>query len=298
MFLLFEAMKKLLLALVLLFSIQSFSQEYIPMLQDGNKWGVVFCSWGECGGVRITEIIGEEAINGKVYKQLNSETCLLREENGIVYVLNDDLSEDVLLDFTLEVGDSFFPDDIRDNCLNMQISLPVEFRVVDIQTATILGEDRKVLYIDYFDNGSSLGFGEVWIEGIGSTLAIGPGGWEFDNGQSVVCFTNNGQNVLVFDDMITETEDPCIKTFGLSELVLDQIVLSPNPVSEISTLTIPLEIPTAQFRLFDLNGKKLLVEHISEKNTTIDFSSLQGGMYFYQIYSENEVIATKKLIIR
>ena len=47
-------MKKLLLALALLFSIQSFSQEYIPMLQDGNKWGTQFCEFGDCDDIGIT----------------------------------------------------------------------------------------------------------------------------------------------------------------------------------------------------------------------------------------------------
>lgn len=110
------------------------------------------------------------------------------------------------------------------------------------------------------------------------------------------CFSN-AIGIVAFDgNAIDESATTCEATAGVEEFLLNQINIAPNPVSEIATLTIPQEISNAQIRIFYLNGKKLFEQHISEENTAIDFSSLKTGMYFYQIYSENELILTKKFL--
>jgi hypothetical protein len=272
------------------------------MLQNGNRWGTSFCSFGECSGISITEILGEETINGETYKIMGNNTCLMREENGIVYVLNEDQTEDVFIDFTLEIGDSYFTDSLQDNCLNMSFSNTNEIRITDTQTINILGEDRKVLFMDYYDDGFQIdldGQEEIWIEGIGSTQAIGPGGFAFDNDIFLNCFTNNGSTVRFSGNIITNNTSDCIETTaGVDEYLLNQINLSPMPVLEKANLKIPLEIIDPGVIIFDMNGEILYELKISKLNTELNFSSFSSGMYFYQIYSENKLIATKKLIIR
>ncbi len=288
-------MKKSLLALALLFSIQSFSQEYIPMLQDGNEWGTQVCGVFDCFGFQLTEITGEETHNGLTYKVMGENSCLLREENGIVYVLNEDLSEDIFLDFTLEIGDIFNPAPIRDNCLNIDIAEIEDFEVVDVQTVSILGFDRKVITLEYLIFQEN----EYWIEGIGSTKSIGPGGFIFDAGMKLHCFTNNGQTIIISGNTITETNEGCVAPpLSVDEFLLSQIKMTPNPVTEIGILTIPQEIVFPNIVVFDLNGKQLMEKEISEKNTSLDFSSLASGMYFYSIHAENELILTKKLLVK
>lgn len=67
---------------------------------------------------------------------------------------------------------------LQDNCLNnFGLSFVDEFRVENIEIINILGEDRKVIYFDFYQNGNQEdldGEEEIWIEGIGSTGAIGP----------------------------------------------------------------------------------------------------------------------------
>ena len=295
-------MRKLLLLLFLLFSLTLTAQDYIPMLEVGNSWGVEACFFGDCEGVHIVEILGEEIINGKTYKVLNNETCLLREENGVVYVLNEDLSENVFLDFTLQIGDSFFLQDLEDNCLNgADTSMIDEFRITAIETQFILGQDRKVLYMDYYEDGiqfDMFGEEEIWIEGIGSTGGIGPEGFLWDLDIELRCFTNNGETIRIIDNEIFDTTEPCEEsTAGVDEFLLNQINIAPNPVTEITTLAIPLEISEASIKVFDVNGKQLFEERITAKNTSLDFSSITSGLYFYQIYSKNELLITKKLLV-
>lgn len=296
-------MKRILLIVSLVFYFPLVAQEYIPMLEDGNKWGVQTCFFGDCEDVFITQIIGEEIINGKTYKVVNGENCLVREENGVVYVLNEDLSEDVLLDFTLEIGDSFFIENILDNCLTLDFAEDRdELRVVAIDTQFILGEDRKVLYMDYYKDGVQFDLGgeeEIWIEGIGSTAAIGPAGIVIDIEVRLRCFTNNGETINISGNDIFDTEDECEgTTAGVDKFLINQISLSPIPVAETAIVTIPLEIQEARIVVFDVNGRHLFEEPVSAKNTLLDFSSMTNGLYFYQIYSKNKLLVTKKLLVR
>lgn len=297
--------KSLLFILSLLFSLSLVAQDYIPMLDEENDWGVQRCFYGNCGGVYIVQITGEQTINGKTYKQLNNESCLLREEDGVVYVLNDDETEDVFLDFTLEVGDSFFFDDLSDNynCFNGAEWYPEidEFRITAVETQNILGQDRKVLYMDYYKNGIHWnldGEEEIWIEGIGSSGGIGPRGFIWDVDLYTRCFTRNGETIEINDNEVFPTTEPCEETTaGVDEFLISQIILTPIPVAETAILTIPLEIVEARIKVFDVNGKQLFEKNISATNTSIDFSSTTSGLYFYQIYSKNELLVTKKLIV-
>lgn len=274
------------------------------MLEEANNWGVEACFYGECEGVGVVEIIGEETINGKTYKVLNNETCLLREENGVVYVLNEDMSENVFLDFTLEIGDSFFLDGLQDNsfCFNgAEFSMIDEFRITAVETQFILGLDRKVLYMNYYENGVQWnldGEEEIWIEGIGSSGGIGPRGFTWDLDLYLRCFTRNGETIKIRDNEIFDTEEECeATTAGVDEFLLSRIQIAPNPVSEIAILTIPLEISETSIKVFDANGKQLFEKDILAKNTFLDFSSIVSGLYFYQIYSKNELLITKKLLV-
>lgn len=287
---------------MLLISSSLTAQDYIPMLQDGNKWGTQYCFFGECEGIYITQIIGEEIVNGKVYKALKNETCLLREENGVVYILNDDQSEDVYLDFTLEIGDSLFKEDLFDNCLVLDTSEDIdEIRIVDVQSQFILGEDRKVLYTAYYHDGVQFDLGgeeEIWIEGIGSTAGIGPGGIIFDLEVRLRCFTNNGETIKVDGHEITETDDACEETTaGVDEFDLSQISITPNPAHDKATLSLPLPINNARIKIFDINGRVFYEAPISAKSTPLDVSLLRSGLYFYQIYSKNQLLITKKLLV-
>lgn len=295
-------MKKLLLFVFFLVSLFLTAQEYIPMLQEENKWGVDTCIFGDCNGVFIFEIIGEQTFNGKSYKVVNNESCLLREENGVVYILNEDMSEDVFLDFTLEVGDSFFLEDLKDNCLNAAATSMIdEFKITAVETQFILGQDRKILYMDYYEDGVHFDLGgeeEIWIEGIGSSGGIGPDGFLWDVDIELRCFTSNGETIKIIDNEIFDSTEPCVATIaGIDEFLIDQIIITPVPVAVTAIVSIPVEIPQKHIKIFDLNGKHVFEQPITEKNTSLDFSAIPSGMYFYQIYSKNEILLTKKLIV-
>ncbi len=287
-------MKKSLLALTLLFSIHSFSQDYIPMLQEGNSWSVVqfaqFSTYTQNVNIDSTVIINDVTYH-KVIVDDYETGCLIREENGIVYFLiNESTNEEIIwYDFTLEVGDTHeviydFP------CVSFLSYFNTAY-VLAVTFEEIAGQERKV--IQFTSGPDGVNAEETWIEGIGSLSGFDPFGQGYDNGTQLACFTKD-----TIQTKFNGFEECDFFILSVDEIILNQISFTPNPVSERATLTIPQEIKSAGITVYDVNGKQLHEENISEENTTIDFSALQSGMYFYQIYSENELIATKKLIIR
>ncbi len=84
-------------------------------------------------------------------------------------------------------------------------------------------------------------------------------------------------------------------------------VLFPNPAgNEFKVQSLPagqaglkFKVSQATLEIFDLNGKKLLEKQITKgtKEFTVDVSSLNSGLYFCRIRTENGSV-TKKLVIR
>jgi plastocyanin len=79
-----------------------------------------------------------------------------------------------------------------------------------------------------------------------------------------------------------------------------EMIVSPNPFEDEVTLTInPGNKHLTAVRIFDLIGKE--VAHIDLKNKTglisyrLDFSRLNPGVYFCNVYSDSGIVETKKL---
>lgn len=266
------------------------------MMEEDNTWSVVFYPWGtDSYGTSQISVGGSTTINNVEYKQVftddNQTSCLVREENGIVYYLNEanqNGGERIMYDFSLEVGDTF-DNEFQIECVGYGTFVYQPY-VSNIEFQEIGGQERKIIEFTEFENSDFIV--ETWIEGIGSLSGFDPFGMTFDNDIDLACF-NDGETVTMFNG-----NDECsFFIMSVDEFLLSQINITPNPVTEIATLTIPQEIQSANITVYDVNGKKLMQQDISEMNTTIDFSSLTSGMYFYSIYSENKLILTKKLLV-
>jgi len=290
-------MKKLLVLLTTFCVVHgSFSQDYIPMLGEANEWHVQFdVGFGlRSNSVRIE---GEETINDIVYKQVffndfNNPSCYLREENEIVYLLDDPSdTELVFLDFTLEVGDSFFLlDPYNGFCLRPPSPHIDELRVMDIQTEFIANRNRRVLQMEYYYNDTPAGEGELWIEGIGSTGYIGPRGFDYDNYFALACFTRDGETTMF------NGASQC-EILGVTDFIKERIYIYPNPVVTTSTLRLPSEVSADQVKIFSIQGTLIKSETITADNLEIHNSDFSSGLYFYQVFSNNVLIKTDKIII-
>ncbi|MBV1924619.1 MAG: hypothetical protein KUG68_11395, partial [Flavobacteriaceae bacterium] len=152
-------MKKLLFIGILFIYGVSTSQEYIPMLDDTNKWSVDinYCPFTDVPPFNWTvtqqiSIDGTIDVNGYTYKQIykdDNPSCLLREENGVVYkYYENDNNERVLFDFNAEIGDEFFMGDLAfgyDYCSGTSTNFGIFFiEVSGIEYLFLAGAERKV----------------------------------------------------------------------------------------------------------------------------------------------------------
>ncbi len=155
-------MKPFIFAVTLLITTFSYSQ-YIQMLQEDNSWSVDIhynpfnpteppYAWTITEQISLGDI---EIVDGLNYYRVwsgDQPTCLLREENGIVYKYDENEEIDkILFDFTLEEGDTFNLIDSAYNtyygsCTTVETYIWETELIVDtVEEIEIAGELRKVL---------------------------------------------------------------------------------------------------------------------------------------------------------
>ena len=76
----------------------------------------------------------------------------------------------------------------------------------------------------------------------------------------------------------------------------------PNPFSETTeiALTIPADVQTAAVFFYDMTGKQVAKQVITERGSTsitVSGSNLTEGMYLYSLIADGKVVATKKMIL-
>ena len=307
-------MKSIVSFLALFLSVFTFSQEYIPMLQEGNAWSVdlhynffdpppnVPC----CYTVSVQVSLGETIIiNGLEYTQIysnNNSSCLLREENGKVYKYDEAQQLDkVVFDFSLEAGDVFplsgsvyeqFPYNISCASENFfSIVYENELHVSSIEYLQMAGETRKVIN---FEEGSWLPYS--WIEGIGNVTGFDLMAEAIDiTDYSILsCFTNNGITYFMFGATSCDNT-----TLYVPESLQNQIILYPNPVTKISILQFPETLEISSLKIFNEAGKLLKEETISKKNSyTLEAMQYSSGLYFYKVFSKGRLLKSDAFIVK
>ncbi|MFT4669763.1 MAG: hypothetical protein ACI9M9_000880 [Flavobacteriaceae bacterium] len=283
----------------------SYAQPYLPMLEENNIWSVDFFSDPFGGGSTgiVTDqitVAGETVIGSQTYKSVYINgaegSCLVREENGIIYRYDVTNSQDVIMyDFTLDVGDIFeFPQLMYESycaSLGSYNSLP-EMTVVAVTTEMIANETRKVIEFDYY---SESGYTCFWIEGIGSSLGFDPVGDIIDIGNAyLVCYTKNG-NTYFFNDA-TDCDNTTI--VGITDFSSEEITLYPNPVANRSILQLPAEASVDRIIILDIHGRIVKDETLSKEYYLIDVMDYRSGIYFYQVFNNRGLVKTTQFIVK
>lgn len=287
-------MKTLLITLAIFISFTSFSQTYIPMLEEGNVWNVEFHYINGDIISHPVEIIGEIEINGKIYKELEfgngGPICHWREENGIVYGLNLFGEEEIRYNFNLEVGDVFEFEE--GNCYgHLPGDILIEFQVTSVETQFIAGENRKV--IELKDDVNFPYFIKYWIEGIGSLNGVDPHEEYVDIGTTLlVCFTKDG--ITTFFNGATVCDRVIL---GINDFNYEKLFFYPNPITTKSILNLPEKAGINKIMIYDISGRILKNETIQKNNYSINNSDFESGIYFYQLFSKDKMVRADKFIV-
>jgi hypothetical protein len=82
----------------------------------------------------------------------------------------------------------------------------------------------------------------------------------------------------------------------LNEKQTDKVF--PNPVTDISTITLPEGEGYLKFQLYNSLGQMVETRTISSENNTITRGNKPAGVYEYRIYNNNRLISSGKLIFQ
>ena len=284
--------KIILTGLPILLNLSLFAQNFIS---PDKQWNVrLSTTFGY--STEIYKIEGDSVVGSLLYSKIwvsydSLETFtfkgLLREESNVVYYIPPDLSEGVLYDFNLEIGDTA-------NVINMFCSdntIPVT--VVNIDTVEYFGIPRKRWQLDGYD-----GLEEFWVEGIGSLngllhtkywYCIVCPVWE------LLCFHEN--DTLRY---IMPYETDCYQsTDGVNEnQEKDDFSIIPNPVVKGNNVYIETSSVPNSIGIYNSSG--LLMKKpvkVGDKRVGIETSGFTPGIYFITIVTNKGKIKTRKLMI-
>lgn len=87
-------------------------------------------------------------------------------------------------------------------------------------------------------------------------------------------------------------------TVGAEEITKFEYKLYPNPANVVVNLVLPEISGDVKFVLYNMVGSEVLKQTLVQGSNTINCESLQNGVYFYSIIRNNEIVETKKLIIK
>lgn len=233
---------------------------------------------------RFTFSSDSTLINGKYYFQklfsstetgeFNNEGGYYREENGIVYELNNiDNKENIIFNFYLNIGDS-----ISVNNFEQEMKLTV------IKIDSIMYNDNVFRRRTTLKCEGNLK--HEWIEGFGTTYLINPYCY-FDNSEGfITCFYVNGK--LVYEN---EYNLPCwYLGVGTEETKNTSSSFYPNPAYEIINITMDKELK--EVRILDMAGR-LKSKH---KSSEIDINHLDKGLYIIEVIDIHDIKSISKFI--
>ena len=269
----------LLAALLLTGGLKMQAQEYLPIAQKGNEWHTFetgvwqinnYVNW--CSGDTLIGDVRYMKIMGTSNNGNPNLFTVLREEDGKVWERHLNTSVETLLyDFTASVGDTL--------CFGH----PGHCFVLDsISMVQIGGVDRRKFWfgLEYDDFGKPR-TQETWVEGIGSNYGLlWSGYWRIPDGwHCLLCFHQNGE--LVWQNPEYNT---CTYPYDAVEENKDsEISVYPNPGN--NTLKIRTALQNARIEIYDITGKLVCNQEITENVTSIDAERWPSGAYVWKVYT-------------
>ena len=266
------------------------AQEYLPIAQKGNEWHTFetgvwqinnYVNW--CSGDTLIEDVRYMKIMGTVNDSYPIFYTLLKEEEGKVWKRYSIAhSETLLYDFTASVGDTLCFGD-WDAC----------FVLDSISTEQIGGVDRRKFWFGLeYDGLGNPRAKETWVEGIGSDYGLLwsgyyriPDGWH-----CLLCFHQYGE--LVWQNPEYNT---CTYPYDAVEENKDsEISIYPNPGNNM--LNISTTLKNACVEVYDINGRLVHNQEITESITTINTKNWSDGIYLWEVIVNGKEVESGKWI--
>jgi len=302
-----KTMKKLLLLIATLsvFSAKSQTFVYHPFPEINATWNVNM-SQGMCfmGGFLSEDysiiISGDTIIENMVYQKLTSPFVQSNYTGGctqvnypgykgafrqdvtnrkVYYVPPSHLTEQLLYDFTMEVGDT-----VKGYLESFNYPLDI---VTEIDSVLVGDNYRKRWFINPC-------YQIYLIEGIGSTFGLlqpSPGCFTDMDYFSLTCFNQNGQSL--YPDPFAECQ--LITSTNDIDANSDALLVFPNPSNGSFTVEFNQPIDILEVRLSDMIGNIVFQTQISNQNK-INIDNLPSGAYILTIIKKEKRTTIRKII--
>ena len=258
------------------------AQEYLPIAQKGNEWHTFetsvwqinnYVNW--CSGDTLIEDVRYMKIMGTVNDSYPIFYTLLREEEGKVWKRYSIAhSETLLYDFTASVGDT------------LRIGDFAEEMVLDSISVVQIGDvDRRKFWFGLeYDGLGNPRAKETWVEGIGSDYGLLWTGYfnVFDGWHCLLCFHQNGE--LVWQNPEYNT---CTYPYdAVEENKETGISIYPNPGN--NTLNICTALQNACVEVYDMSGRMIYWQEITENVTSINAEGWPSGSYVWRVVANGK----------
>jgi len=252
----------------------------------------------------IFQTAGSQLIGNYYYEQINNganENFVRRDTTGkVFYRAATDSLDYLIYDFGKVTGDTF-------SFFNPWISTGIIYVTV-VGTDTVnWGGIRKLMSLClHFGSFDTVCYGApiVCVDGIGALNSdfLRPGidkaildGPTFN----LLCYFADSNTVYHNSNYQSCTVDTTI--LGINETSLNNTLhISPNPVTG-DFVNIQLgegPPPSTSLQLFDLTGRMVLQQPVTEKLSHVPLNNLASGMYLYSINSPDQKLNSGKLVIQ
>ncbi len=250
------------------------SNEYIPMLQEGNQWNIL----------TIDDELrpGHTDTTWATTKLRIQDLQMLREDTFArkIYI-SENNKESVLYDFGMQPGDTlayYYPD----------TSLGIRFTLLlDSIRSTVFenGKPTRKYFLSIKMPGDTLFSGTIyWLEGMGSPEGPIPYktfGYTGDFKTSfLLCFKQFDELLYMVHDY-----DSCDENYTeTQDYTIEEPIVFPNPVHDYLRFSADANYDWQNMVIFDLFGRKVFSKFISGYNhNKIDISLLPSGTYILKI---------------
>ena len=136
------------------------------------------------------------------------------------------------------------------------------------------------------------------INTTGNNATGSSGTISYSLGQVFYTYTGALDRTLAQGIQHTSVEN-VLATNEIIEITNQNIIIYPNPVKEILQLKVEnyISADVKQFYLlFDLQGRLLKEDIIEDVNSQIDMTNLKSALYIFNVYRDNKVYKTFKVI--
>lgn len=286
-----DYMKNLLILFLLLLAELAYSQTNFSFVDDDMEWAYLYSETEEISSIKVPTILtvryeykGDTIINGfiykKMFKSLNNGRIWLelgyfrQDKNEVFYIKKDSLNERLVYDFSEDIKCPFLQPDRRSLASDSILLNGVKKARWGFYYAEwIRDTDINQLNLEEYCE-------DIVIEDIGSiicppfdTLPYTPYGLCGARYYTSLLCVQKGDEVIWHDP---DYNDCYYEQTAINTIENQQISISPNPVKDKLTLTLPTN--NNKIQIFDIQGKLVLQTECGE-TASIHVSMLPKGVY-------------------